>query len=74
VLPVPVCPDGRLVYDDPGVAAARERVQEQLARLHPGIKRFVHPPQDPVGLEHSLHARKTELILAARGFHEDEGD
>ncbi|MEM1350300.1 MAG: nicotinate phosphoribosyltransferase [Myxococcota bacterium] len=69
---VPIFRDGARVYDDPGVEAARRRVPEQLAMFHDGIKRFVHPHKYPVGLEHTLHARKTELILAARGFHDGE--
>jgi nicotinate phosphoribosyltransferase len=50
------------------IAGARERVQEQLAGFHPGIKRFVYPHLYPVGLERHLHERKTELVLAARGL------
>ena len=44
------------------------RVKEQLACLHPGIKRFVNPHLYPVGLERRLHERKTELVLEARGL------
>jgi nicotinate phosphoribosyltransferase len=44
----------------------RARAQEQLAMLHPGIKRFAHPHQYPAGLELGLHELKTRLILQAR--------
>jgi nicotinate phosphoribosyltransferase len=58
---------GRVVYESPRVQTMRERVQQQLAMLHPGIKRFTNPHQYPVGLELGLHELKTRLILQARG-------
>lgn len=64
---VPVFRGGRRVYDLPPLAESRRRTGEQLARLHPGIKRFVNPHQYPAGLERRLHERKTALVLAARG-------
>jgi nicotinate phosphoribosyltransferase len=64
---VPVFRAGRQVYDCPDVHVTRARVQEQLAGLHPGVKRFVNPHTYPVGLEKSLHELKTELILKLRG-------
>lgn len=64
---VPVFRAGRRVYDPPALTAIRSRVQEQLARFHPGIKRFVNPHEYPVGLEQGLHERRTELVLRARG-------
>ena len=63
---VPVFRAGRQVYDCPDIHATRARVQEQLAGLHPGVKRFVNPHTYPVGLEKSLHDLKTELILKLR--------
>jgi nicotinate phosphoribosyltransferase len=65
---VPVMRAGRACYEPPPVEAARARVSAQLAQLHPGIKRFVHPHQYPVGLSLQLHERKTSLILEARGM------
>ncbi|MCK6488079.1 MAG: nicotinate phosphoribosyltransferase [Planctomycetes bacterium] len=64
---VPVLRAGAAVYTPPPLAAVRARTQAQLALFHPGIKRFDNPHQYPVGLEQGLHARKTALILAARG-------
>ncbi len=58
---------GRRVYDPPGLEAARARLEEDLARFHAGVKRFVNPHQYPVGLEKGLHERKTAIILKARG-------
>lgn len=58
---------GELVYSLPDIHAVRARVQDQLARLHPGVRRFVNPHTYPVGLENGLHELKTELILKLRG-------
>jgi nicotinate phosphoribosyltransferase len=58
---------GRLVYDPPPLDQVRERARQQMAMLHPGIKRFINPHQYPVGLEPGLHELKTKLILQARG-------
>jgi nicotinate phosphoribosyltransferase len=64
---LPVARGGRVTYDRPGLESIRSRVQEQLGRFHPGIKRFVNPHRYPVGLESSLHDLKTRLVLEARG-------
>ncbi len=64
----PILRRGQRVYDGPSLEEIRGRVQEQLARFHDGVKRFVNPHRYPVGLERGLHQRKTELILKARGF------
>ena len=64
---VPVLRAGKLVYQPPTIHEARQRTQDQLARFHGGVKRFVHPHQYPVGLEMSLAELKTRLILQARG-------
>ena len=63
---LPVARKGRRAWAPQSLESIRERVQEQLAMFHPGIKRFLHPHQYPVGLERALHDRRTELILAAR--------
>jgi len=63
---VTVFQDGQCVYTSPGIHDVRARVQEQLAGLHPGVKRFVNPHIYPVGLEKRLHDHKTELILKLR--------
>jgi nicotinate phosphoribosyltransferase len=66
---VPILRGGKLVAELPSLAEGRERVREQLAMLHPGIKRFVNPHLYPAGLELSLHELKTQLILEAKGEH-----
>lgn len=64
---VPVFRDGRLVYQSPELNAIRQRAREQLAALHPGIKRFENPHRYPAGLELGLHELKLRLILRAKG-------
>jgi nicotinate phosphoribosyltransferase len=65
---VPAVRAGRAVYAAPPLAETRERTRGQLARLHPGIKRFAHPHQYPVGLSLELHDLKTRLVMEARGL------
>jgi nicotinate phosphoribosyltransferase len=63
----PVLRDGRPVGPRPELAAIRDRTAVELARLHPGIRRFVNPHQYPVGLERGLFDLRTRLVLEARG-------
>jgi len=64
---VPVVRGGRVVYQPPSLPATQARAKEQVARLHPGIRRFVNPHQYPVGLALELYELKTRLVLEARG-------
>src|SRR5256714_6844790 len=64
---VPIFRKGELVYSLPALRDVQQRAREQLAKVHPGIKRFVNAHQYPVGLERNLHELRTELILKARG-------
>jgi nicotinate phosphoribosyltransferase len=70
---VPVVRTGRLVYERPALGAIRDRAAAQVAALDPSIKRFLNPHEYPVGLEQSLHAERTRLVVQARGL-EDAGD
>ena len=63
---VPVFRGGRLIYTQPTLASIRQRAQEQLALLHPSIKRLLNPHEYPVGLEPSLAELRTKLILERR--------
>ena len=63
----PAMRGGKRVREPEPLAAARDRVQKELAGFHAGIKRLVNPHRYPVGLERGLHDRKTALVLAARG-------
>jgi nicotinate phosphoribosyltransferase len=64
---VPMLRKGTQVGELPTLNSIRTRVQQQLAMLNPGIKRFVNPHRYPAGLEQGLHDLKTQLILRARG-------
>jgi nicotinate phosphoribosyltransferase len=63
---VPVARKGRRTSEPETLDAIRARAQQQLALFHPGVKRLLNPHRYPVGLESTLHERRTELILAAR--------
>jgi len=64
---VPVFRAGKLVYSIPPLPSVRQHAQEQVAALHPTIKRFVNPHEYPVGLETHLNELRTKLIVEARG-------
>ena len=63
---VPIFRQGRRIYDSPPLPQIKARVTQELNGFHSGIKRFVNPHQYPVGLEKSLYALKTDLILRSR--------
>lgn len=63
---VPVFRGGKCVYSCPSLSLVRERVQQQLVKLHPGIRRFLNPHEYPVGLEQRLHDLKTKMVLELR--------
>jgi nicotinate phosphoribosyltransferase len=63
---VPVFRKGKRVYPMVTIEETKKNAQESLDWFHSGIKRFVNPHQFPVGLEKSLFALKTELILKTR--------
>ena len=63
---VPVTRAGRIVHECPPLAESRRRTADQLAHLHPTIRRFVNPHPYPAGLELGLHELRTRLILEAR--------
>ena len=68
---VPIFRRGELVYEQPPIAASRDRTQAQLRGFHPGMKRFLNPHIYPVGLSPSLHALRSRLIAEARGLRGD---
>lgn len=70
---VPVFRGGVSVYDSPPVARIRERAIESLRDLDPSITRFLNPHAYPVGLEASVDAARTALVLRARGLAQDGG-
>lgn len=64
---VPVYRAGVKVYAQPTIHESRARAAAQVASLHPTTRRFDNPHSYPVGLEQSLHALRTRLVLEARG-------
>ncbi len=58
---------GKQQYQIPPIEEIKIRVQQQLAQLHEGTRRFVNPHTYPVGLEKKLFDAKTALILKLRG-------
>ena len=62
---------GVLVGETEPLTTVRERVVQDLAKLHPGIKRFVNPHIYPVGLEESLFRMRSDLMLRLRNLRAD---
>jgi nicotinate phosphoribosyltransferase len=63
---VPVMRAGRPVYESPPLSDIRRRTAEQLASLHPTIRRLENPHEYPVGLEAGLSELRQRLLLQAR--------
>lgn len=63
---VPVARGGEVVFQDEPVAALRQRAKRELAKLHPGTRRFMNPHEYPVGLEPALHELRSRMIDDAR--------
>jgi nicotinate phosphoribosyltransferase len=63
----PTMRDGKRVAADVPLADIRARAKTQRDSLHPSVRRFLHAHEYPVGLDLTLHAEKTRMILAARG-------
>ncbi|MDH5752656.1 MAG: nicotinate phosphoribosyltransferase, partial [Deltaproteobacteria bacterium] len=62
----PVFRDGKRLAECPPISQLQERVQDQLAHLHHGHKRFENPHIYPVGLSVRLNNIRDELISKAR--------
>lgn len=62
----PIARNGQIVYEEEPLDVIRRRAKTELAKLHPGVRRFINPHEFPVGLEPGLAAKRTELIQAAR--------
>lgn len=63
---VPVTRAGRRVYESPSLQAIRQRTAEQLASLHPTVRRLENPHEYPVGLEPRLSELRQQLLMQAR--------
>jgi nicotinate phosphoribosyltransferase len=64
----PVFRAGKLVYTVPTLLQSRETAATELGWLHSSIKRLINPHVYPVGLERSLHDRRFDLIMDAKGM------
>lgn len=60
---VPIFRNGQCVYTKPGLDQTRRLAKEELAMLHPSIKRFENPHNYPVGLEEKLFALRADMVL-----------
>ncbi|HEY2882017.1 MAG TPA: nicotinate phosphoribosyltransferase [Pirellulales bacterium] len=63
---VPMVREGKRVGPLENLVQVRNRVQQELASLHPGVRRFLNPHEYPVGIEQSLHEARDQMIRAAR--------
>lgn len=63
---VPIARGGQIVFDDEPLELLRERAREELTKVHPGTRRFLHPHEYPVGLEPKLHELRIKMIDEAR--------
>jgi nicotinate phosphoribosyltransferase len=63
----PALRGGQPVGSPESLEQIRSRVREQLARLQPGVRRFLHPHEYPVGIDLGLHEFRQQLIMQARG-------
>jgi len=62
----PVLRAGEMACCFPPLPEIQSRTRTQLAMFHNGVKRLDNPHRYPVGLEAGLHARRLQLILAAK--------
>jgi nicotinate phosphoribosyltransferase len=60
---VPVFRAGRCVYQRPALDEIKRKARNELALLHPTIKRFENPHNYPVGLEENLFQTRAEMVL-----------
>lgn len=67
---VPVLRAGRRVYEVPSLEETRQRVRQQLALFHAGVRRLVNPHRYPAGLEQRLYDRRAEIVSKLRGLPE----
>lgn len=58
--------EGRPVYERPTLAQIRERRQQDMDRLHSGVKRLLFPHIYHVSLSENLWEQKQALVAAAR--------
>jgi len=62
----PIFRAGKKVYASPSIEDIKRNTARSLGHFHSGVKRFVNAHRYPVGIEKSLYALRTELILRTR--------
>jgi nicotinate phosphoribosyltransferase len=62
----PVVRDGKVVAERETLKQIRQRARDQLARLHPTIRRLLHSHEYPAGLDVGLHEQRDRMIRVAR--------
>lgn len=67
----PVTVQGERACEPEVLAVARQRAQDNLARLDPACKRFLNPQVYPVGIEKSLSDMRQAMIAEARSNQHD---
>lgn len=63
---VPIIRGGKIVFEDEPLNMMRDRAKRELAKVHPGTRRFTNPHEYPVGLEPGLHELRACMIREAR--------
>jgi len=64
---VPVLRNGQRLAEPESLAAIRDRAANQLAQLHPGVRRFLNPHEFPVGIDLGLYEMREQMIRQLRG-------
>lgn len=59
---IPAYSQGKRIYQSPTLKQIQKKAQDELAMLHPGMRRFLYPQPYFVGLEKSLYQKKLQLI------------
>lgn len=62
----PVVREGEIIAARESLVQIRARVQQQLAKLHPTIRRLLNPHEYPVGLDIGLHEHREAMIHQLR--------
>lgn len=57
---------GRTIAAAESLTQSRQRTLDQLAKLHPTIRRFLNPHEYPVGIDVGLHDLRDRMIREAR--------
>jgi nicotinate phosphoribosyltransferase len=71
---VPAIRNGRRAGEPEALNAIRDRATVQVARLHPGVRRFMNPHEFPVGLDLRLVELRQQMIRQLREASADAGE